>query len=59
MFYDSQIAEKLMPHHAKDDKVVLPIHDSFVMYRAFGYVGELEEIMRRCYYEVLGSDIGN
>ena len=32
MFYDSQIAEKLMPHHAKDDEVVLPIHDSFVMY---------------------------
>ena len=58
MFYDSQIAEKLMLHHAKADEVVLPIHDSFVMHWAFGDMGELEENMRRCYYEVFGSDIG-
>jgi hypothetical protein len=59
MFYDSQIAQNVMLHHAKEDAVVLPIHDSFIMHHAFGSSsGELEETMRRSYYEVMGSDIG-
>ena len=59
MFYDSQIAQNVMLHHAKEDAVVLPIHDSFIMHHAFGSSsGELEETMRRSYYEVIGSDIG-
>jgi len=57
MFYDSQIAQSVMLHHVKADAVVLPIHDSFVMHHAYGSSGELEETMRRSYYEVMGSDI--
>ena len=57
MFYDSQIAQNVMLHHVKADAVVLPIHDSFVMHHAYGSSGELEETMRRSYYEVMGSDI--
>ena len=33
----------------------LPVHDSFIMHH--GYGGELEEAMRRGFYERFGSDI--
>ena len=35
-----------------DDAPVLPVHDSFIMHYAFGEeLGELEEAMRRAFYE--------
>ena len=37
---------------------VLPVHDSFIMHHAFGEeLGELEEAMRRAFYEHFKKDI--
>ncbi len=48
-FEDSNMAEGIMLHFAKMDAPALPIHDSFVMHH--GYAGELEESMRRTFYD--------
>jgi len=57
-FYDSQIAERVMLHFAKRDIPVLPVHDSFIMHHAYGEeLGELEEAMRRAFYEHFKKDI--
>jgi len=53
-FRDSQIAEKIMLHFARNGIPCLPIHDSFVMHH--GYENELEEQMLRAYREVMGSE---
>ena len=50
-FEDSCIAESIMLHFAKMDAPALPIHDSFIMHHGFGTYGELEEAMRRAFYE--------
>jgi len=36
----------------------LSIHDSFIMHHGFGTYGELEEAMRRAFYERFNKDIG-
>ena len=56
-YIDSCMAERLMLHYAKDDHPVLPVHDSFIMHRAFGEMGELEEQMRKAFYEQFKKDI--
>ena len=58
-FIDSCIAEKVMLQFIKsDDAPVLPVHDSFIMHHAFGEeLGELEEAMRRAFYEHFKKDI--
>ena len=56
-FIDSCIAERLMLHYAKYDHPVLPVHDSFIMHYAFGEMGELEEQMRKAFYEQFKKDI--
>jgi hypothetical protein len=58
-FVDSCIAEKVMLQFIKsDDAPVLPVHDSFIMHHAFGEdLGELEEAMRRAFYEHFKKDI--
>ena len=58
-YKDSCIAEKVMLQFIKsDDAPVLPVHDSFIMHHAFGReLGELEEAMRRAFYEAFGRDI--
>ena len=55
-FEDSEIAEGIMLHFSAMDAPALPIHDSFIMHH--GYGGELEEAMRRSYYDIFKSDIG-
>ena len=52
-YTDSCIAEKVMLRFIKsDDAPALPVHDSFIMHHAFGEeLGELEEAMRRAYYD--------
>ena len=41
-----------------DDAPVLPVHDSFIMHHAFREeLGELEEAMRRAFYEHFKKDI--
>ena len=51
------MAERLMLHYAKYDHPVLPVHDSFIMHYAFGEMGELEEQMRKSFYEQFNRDI--
>ncbi len=56
-FEDSCIAESIMLHFANMDAPALPVHDSFIMHHSFGSYGELEEVMRRAYYERFNTDI--
>ena len=56
-FEDSCIAESVMLQFAKMDAPALPIHDSFVMHHGFGTYGELEEAMRRAFYDRFHRDI--
>ena len=58
-YTDSCIAEKVMLRFIKsDDAPALPVHDSFIMHHAFGEeLGELEEAMRRAFYEHFKKDI--
>ena len=48
-FEDSNMAEGIMLHFAKVDAPALPVHDSFIMHH--GYAGELEESMRRTFFD--------
>jgi hypothetical protein len=57
-FEDSCIAESVMLQFAQSDAPALPIHDSFIMHHGFGTYGELEEVMRRAFYERFNKDIG-
>ena len=57
-FEDSCIAESVMLQFVKMDAPALPIHDSFIMHHGFGTYGELEEAMRRAFYERFNKDIG-
>ena len=54
-FEDSCICEGVMLHFAAMDAPALPVHDSFIMHH--GYGGELEEAMRRTFYDRFGGDI--
>ena len=54
-FEDSNMAEGIMLHFVKEDAPALPVHDSFIMHH--GYAGELEESMRRTFYDRFGQDI--
>ena len=56
-YIDSCIAENLMMYYAKEDHPILPVHDSFIMHSAFGESSELEESMRRAFYEHFKRDI--
>ena len=51
------MAERLMLYYAKENQPVLPVHDSFIMHYAFGEMGELEEQMRKAFYEQFRKDI--
>ena len=44
-----------MLHFAKQNLVALPVHDSFIMREQ--YAGELEEAMRRGFYNEFQADI--
>ena len=57
-FIDSNIAEGVMLQFVDKDIPILPIHDSFIMHHGYGYLGDLEEAMRRSYYDIFKSDIG-
>ena len=57
-FIDSCIAEKVILQLVRaDDEPVLSVHDSFIMYYAFGDMGELEEAMRRAFHDYFKKDI--
>ena len=54
-YKDSCIAESVMLQFVDQNQVALPIHDSFIMKQ--GYAGDLEEAMRRAFYDEFQSDI--
>ena len=54
-FKDSQIAENIMLQFAKINVPTLPVHDSFIMRQ--GLAGNLEEAMRRSFYDEFNADI--
>ena len=56
-FQDSNIAERVMLHFASMDAPALPVHDSFILHHAYGETGEVEEAMRRAFYEEVGEHI--
>ena len=47
-----------MLQFANMDAPALPIHDSFIMHHGFSTYGELEEAIRRAFYERFNKDIG-
>ena len=54
-FEDSCIAESVMLDFQKIDAPALPVHDSFIMHH--GYGGELEESIRRGFYQRFNNDV--
>ena len=54
-FKDSCVAESVMLQFAEQNQVALPIHDSFMMRE--GFAGDLEEAMRRAFYDEFRADI--
>ena len=54
-YKDSCIAESVMLQFVEQNQVALPIHDSFIMRQ--GFAGDLEEAMRRAFYDEFQSDI--
>ena len=56
-FMDSNIAERIMLHFAEMDAPALPVHDSFILHHGYGESGEVEEAMRRAFYEEVGQHI--
>ena len=56
-FKDSCIAERIMLQFVAIDAPALPVHDSFIVHHAYAELGEIEEIMRRAFYEEMGEHI--
>jgi len=56
-FKDSCIAERVMLNFAEMDAPALPVHDSFIVHHGYAETGEIEEIMRRAFFEVMGDHI--
>jgi hypothetical protein len=56
-FEDSCIAESVMLHFAEMNAPALPVHDSFILHHGYCESGEVEEAMRRAFYERFESDI--
>jgi len=54
-FKDSCVAESVILQFAEQNQVALPIHDSFIMRE--GFAGDLEEAMRRAFYDEFQADI--
>jgi len=54
-YEDSCLAEEVMLSFAKIDAPALPVHDSFIMHH--GYGSELEEKMRKAFFERYGRNI--
>lgn len=56
-FKDSCIAERIMLQFVALDAPALPVHDSFIVHHAYAELGEIEEIMRRAFYEEMREHI--
>ena len=56
-FKDSCIAERIMLNFAEMDAPSLPVHDSFICQHRYAETGEMEEIMRRAFFEEMDEQI--
>ena len=56
-YKDSCIAQSVMLQFVDMDAPALPVHDSFIVHHAYAKSGEIEEIMRRAFYEEMGEHI--
>ena len=56
-YKDSCIAERVMLQFVSMDAPALLIHDSFIVHHAYATSGEIEEVMRRAFYEEMGEHI--
>ena len=56
-YKDSCIAERVMLQFVSMDAPALPVHDSFIVHHAYAESGEIEEIMRRAFYDEMGEHI--
>ena len=56
-FQDSCIAERVMLQFVDWDAPALPVHDSFIVHHGYAETGDIEEIMRRSFYEEIGEHI--
>lgn len=54
---DSCIAQSVMLQFVDMNAPALPIHDSFIVHHAYAKSGEIEEVMRRAFYEEMGEHI--
>ena len=54
---DSCIAENVMLQFTAWDAPALPVHDSFIVHHGYAETGDIEEIMRRAFFEVTGDHI--
>ena len=46
-----------MLHFTTMNAPALPIHDSFIVHHGYAEYGEIEEVMRRAFYEEMGEHI--
>ena len=56
-FKDSCIAERIMLNFAEMDAPTLPVHDSFICHHGYAETGEIEEIMRKAFFEEMNEHI--
>ena len=56
-FKDSCIAERIMLNFADMDAPTLPVHDSFICHHGYAETGEIEEIMRKAFFEEMNEHI--
>ncbi|MDA9609465.1 hypothetical protein N9S42_00570 [Paracoccaceae bacterium] len=56
-FKDSCIAERIMLNFAEMDAPSLPVHDSFICHHGYAETGEMEEIMRKAFFEEMNEHI--
>ena len=56
-YKDSCIAQRVMLHFTTMNAPALPIQDSFIVHHGYAEYGEIEEVMRRAFYEEMGEHI--
>ena len=56
-FKDSCIAERIMLDFVDMDAPTLPVHDSFICHHGYAETGEIEEIMRKAFFEEMNEHI--
>lgn len=56
-FQNSCITERIMMHFAALDAPALPVHDNFILHYSYAQTGEVEEALRRAFFDELYGHI--